>query len=363
MGLTAVFVRRPTLVTVFLALVLLAGSVARLHARAAAVSEHRRPVDPSAVVSIPARRRRRCATRSCGRSRTNSPARPISITSRRRSSPGKRRSSPSSRSTPIRTTISCRCKAACRTRSTSCRTTSRRPRSRSTIRAKPSSSRSSLRSRSLGPGDLSSLDDQQDRPAARAGPGRLVRPGKRHGQRRRSRSASARSALVVGLHVDRHRQRRSRTTTSARRAASCTRPTARRTSTSAGDIQNVPTVAELLLGASGGANLVGLVPTPGRRRGGCSASATSPTSPTPTSRSASIAYSNGQPCVTLDIQKSAGTSEVETSKRVLAALPDLQRTYPERQLRRPRTFSRPTPSSSSPAFCGRWSKRSSSPAS
>jgi hydrophobic/amphiphilic exporter-1 (mainly G- bacteria), HAE1 family len=44
-----------------------------------------------------------------------------------------------------------------------------------------------------------------------------------------------------------------------------------------------------------------------------------------------FAYSDGIPCVELDIQKSAGTSEVETSKRILAALPGLRRTYPDVQ--------------------------------
>jgi HAE1 family hydrophobic/amphiphilic exporter-1 len=42
-----------------------------------------------------------------------------------------------------------------------------------------------------------------------------------------------------------------------------------------------------------------------------------------------FSYSNGVPCVTLDIQKSADVSEVETSNRVLAALPELRRTYPD----------------------------------
>ena len=40
-------------------------------------------------------------------------------------------------------------------------------------------------------------------------------------------------------------------------------------------------------------------------------------------------YSNGVPCVVLDIQKSADVSEVETSNRVLAILPELRRTYPD----------------------------------
>ncbi len=42
-----------------------------------------------------------------------------------------------------------------------------------------------------------------------------------------------------------------------------------------------------------------------------------------------FSYSNGIPCVTLDIQKSADVSEVETSNRILAALPELRRTYPD----------------------------------
>jgi hydrophobic/amphiphilic exporter-1 (mainly G- bacteria), HAE1 family len=44
-----------------------------------------------------------------------------------------------------------------------------------------------------------------------------------------------------------------------------------------------------------------------------------------------FAYSGGTPCVELDIQKSASTSEVETSKHILAALPGLRRTYPDVQ--------------------------------
>ena len=97
-----------------------------------------------------------------------------------------------------------------------------------------------------------------------------------------------------------------------------------------GDIQNVATVANLLL----------------------SASATTPSATTANAWTAQprlyrigdvssvkdtyetqrvFAYSGGVPCVTLDIQKSAGTSEVETSKAVLAALPDLRHTYPDVQ--------------------------------
>jgi HAE1 family hydrophobic/amphiphilic exporter-1 len=40
-------------------------------------------------------------------------------------------------------------------------------------------------------------------------------------------------------------------------------------------------------------------------------------------------YSNGIPCVVLDIQKAADVSEVDTSNRVLAILPELRRTYPD----------------------------------
>jgi len=42
-----------------------------------------------------------------------------------------------------------------------------------------------------------------------------------------------------------------------------------------------------------------------------------------------FSYSNGIPCVTLDIQKAADVSEVDTSNRVLAVLPELRRTYPD----------------------------------
>jgi hydrophobic/amphiphilic exporter-1 (mainly G- bacteria), HAE1 family len=97
-----------------------------------------------------------------------------------------------------------------------------------------------------------------------------------------------------------------------------------------GDIQNVATVAGLLLSSGGG---------------GSASTATNPWTTQPrlfrigdvanvrdtfeTQRV--FAYSNGEPCVTLDIQKSAGTSEVETSRNVLAALPSLRRTYPDVQ--------------------------------
>jgi HAE1 family hydrophobic/amphiphilic exporter-1 len=95
-----------------------------------------------------------------------------------------------------------------------------------------------------------------------------------------------------------------------------------------GDIQDVPTVSELLLGSSGG---------------GAASTTTNPWSAQArlfrisdiayvqdsyeTQRT--YAYSGGEPCIVLDIQKSAGTSEIQTSQDVLKALPDLQRTYPD----------------------------------
>ena len=44
-----------------------------------------------------------------------------------------------------------------------------------------------------------------------------------------------------------------------------------------------------------------------------------------------FAYAQGVPAVVLDVQKSAGTSEVVTSTAVLASLPSLRRTYPDVQ--------------------------------
>ncbi len=97
-----------------------------------------------------------------------------------------------------------------------------------------------------------------------------------------------------------------------------------------GDIQDVPTVANLLIAASGSS---------------AASSSTNAFSTSPhlfhikdvanvsdsfeTQRV--YAYSQGVPCVELDVQKSAGTSEVETSRRVLRELPMLRRTYPDVQ--------------------------------
>jgi hydrophobic/amphiphilic exporter-1 (mainly G- bacteria), HAE1 family len=97
-----------------------------------------------------------------------------------------------------------------------------------------------------------------------------------------------------------------------------------------GDIQDVPTVAELLLGNSTTA----------------STSSTSTTYPwTTTSRLYRIsdvanvqdsyqtqrvfAYTNGIPAIELDIQKAAGSSEVTASNAVLAQLPKLKQQYPQ----------------------------------
>jgi HAE1 family hydrophobic/amphiphilic exporter-1 len=96
-----------------------------------------------------------------------------------------------------------------------------------------------------------------------------------------------------------------------------------------GDIQNVPTVAGLLLGSSGGAAAGATDPWATSARLFRIGDVASITDSYQTQRV--FAYSGGIPCVTLDIQKNAGTSEVETSKRVLAALPALRRTYPDVQ--------------------------------
>jgi HAE1 family hydrophobic/amphiphilic exporter-1 len=96
-----------------------------------------------------------------------------------------------------------------------------------------------------------------------------------------------------------------------------------------GDIQNVPTVANLLLGNGGtttSATTNGWSTSPRLFRIGDVASVQD------TYETQRVyAYSGGAPSVVLDIQKAAGTSEVQTSRAVLAALPALQRTYPDVQ--------------------------------
>jgi HAE1 family hydrophobic/amphiphilic exporter-1 len=96
-----------------------------------------------------------------------------------------------------------------------------------------------------------------------------------------------------------------------------------------GDITTVPSVAGLLLGSSSAAaaSTTNAFSTQARLfRIGDVADVTD------TYEVQRVyAYSDGIPCVELDIQKSADSSEVVTSKRVLAALPGLQRTYPDVQ--------------------------------
>jgi len=96
-----------------------------------------------------------------------------------------------------------------------------------------------------------------------------------------------------------------------------------------GDIQDVPTVAGLLLGSGSGAASTTTDPWGTSARLMRLGDVASITDTYETQRV--FAYASGTPAVTLDIQKNAGTSEVETSKRVLAALPSLRRTYPDVQ--------------------------------
>ncbi len=96
-----------------------------------------------------------------------------------------------------------------------------------------------------------------------------------------------------------------------------------------GDITDVPSVSNLLLGTSSSAAgaTTNVWSTQSRLfRVGDVADVTD------TYETQRVyAYSDGIPCVELDIQKSANTSEVETSKHILAALPGLRRTYPDVQ--------------------------------
>jgi HAE1 family hydrophobic/amphiphilic exporter-1 len=94
-----------------------------------------------------------------------------------------------------------------------------------------------------------------------------------------------------------------------------------------GDIQNVPTVAGLLLSAGGTAAAAGTNPWTTQAHLFRIADVANVRDTYETQRV--FAYSSGVPCVTLDVQKSAGTSEVDTSRNVLAGLPALRRTYPD----------------------------------
>ena len=93
-----------------------------------------------------------------------------------------------------------------------------------------------------------------------------------------------------------------------------------------GDIQDVPTVAGLLIGSTGTAPAGADAWTTATRlfRIGDVADVTDTFE---TQRV--FAYSQGQPAVVLDIQKSAGVSEVTTSNAVVSALPGLRREYPD----------------------------------
>jgi HAE1 family hydrophobic/amphiphilic exporter-1 len=96
-----------------------------------------------------------------------------------------------------------------------------------------------------------------------------------------------------------------------------------------GDITSAPSVASLLLGTSGAAaaGTTNAWSTQARLfRVGDVADITDTYE---TQRV--FAYSGGVPCVELDIQKSANSSEVDTSKHILAALPGLRRAYPDVQ--------------------------------
>ena len=95
-----------------------------------------------------------------------------------------------------------------------------------------------------------------------------------------------------------------------------------------GDITDAPTVASLLLGTSGAANGgADFSIEPRLMRIGNVASVTDAFE---TQRV--YAYARGVPSITLDIQKSTDTSEVQTSQRVLAALPQIRRDFPDVQI-------------------------------
>ena len=95
-----------------------------------------------------------------------------------------------------------------------------------------------------------------------------------------------------------------------------------------GDIQNVPTVANLLLGSSAStpstANAFSAQPRLFHIGDVANVQDSYETQRV-------FAYSYGEPAVVLDVQKAAGTSEVVTSNAVLASLPSLRRTYPDVQ--------------------------------
>jgi HAE1 family hydrophobic/amphiphilic exporter-1 len=93
-----------------------------------------------------------------------------------------------------------------------------------------------------------------------------------------------------------------------------------------GDIQDVPSVANLLLSGGASSSSTG---NPWSTQGKLFRIGDVADVRDAYETQRTYAYSDGQPCITLEVQKSAGTSEVETSKRVLAALPELRHTYPD----------------------------------
>jgi HAE1 family hydrophobic/amphiphilic exporter-1 len=93
-----------------------------------------------------------------------------------------------------------------------------------------------------------------------------------------------------------------------------------------GDIQDVPTVANLLIGSSGSVPST-TDPWSTQTRLFSIGDVADVTDTFETQRE--FAYANQQPAIVLDIQKSADVSEVTTSNAVLKALPGLHRTYPD----------------------------------
>ncbi len=257
----------------------------RLRARAAAVSEHRRPVDPSAVVVS------RCVDDRDAR-RDRAPAR----------GPTRRRArSRSPRDLdPTRAGVGrCRLRAQLRSEQRPRAGARPRPERAAPVAQRPHDARDlalqSERSRRrlarpafalAGPGDLSSLAINKIVPALEQVQGvsfvqanGTVNPSIQVSVSPKQLSSSGFTLTDLVTTI---------TNNNVRAPGGILYSPNRETNIDVrGDIQNVPTVAGLLLGASGGANLSART-TPGRLRGGCSTSATSPTSPTPMSRSASM---------------------------------------------------------------------------
>jgi hydrophobic/amphiphilic exporter-1 (mainly G- bacteria), HAE1 family len=97
-----------------------------------------------------------------------------------------------------------------------------------------------------------------------------------------------------------------------------------------GDVQDVPTVANLLLGntttASSGSSTSSVYPWTATSRLYRIADVANVQDAYETQRV--FAYTNGTPAIELDIQKAAGSSEVTASNAVLAQIPRLEQQYP-----------------------------------